>query len=49
MATYHLRYFFDPGAGICLWSSNDAARQKFDYPVDARDLPVPETTQRRLL
>ena len=49
MAKHHLRYFFDPRAGICLWSSNDAARQTFDYPFDARDLSLPETTQRRLL
>jgi len=49
MAKYHLRYFFDPGASICLWSSNDAARQKFDYAVNASDLPLPENTQRRLV
>jgi hypothetical protein len=46
---YQLRYFFDPGAGICLWSANDAARERFDYPVDASKLSLPENTWRRLL
>jgi hypothetical protein len=49
MAKYHLRNFFDLGASICLWSSNDAARQKFGYPVDASDSALPENTQRRLV
>lgn len=44
MSKYRLRYFFDPGAGVCLWAANDAARERFDYPVDARDLPLPENT-----
>lgn len=48
MAKYRLRYFFDPGADICLWSSNDAANQEFGYAVDARTLPLPENTWRRV-
>jgi hypothetical protein len=48
MAKYRLRYFFDPGAAICLWSANDVARQEFGYPVDARNLPLPEITRIRL-
>ncbi|HEY9404323.1 MAG TPA: hypothetical protein VIQ24_16820 [Pyrinomonadaceae bacterium] len=48
MAKYRLRYSFDPGAGICLWAANDAAREQFDYPVDVRDLPLPENTRRRV-
>lgn len=48
MAKYQLRYSFDPGAGVCLWAANDAARERFDYPVDAQDLPLPENTRRRV-
>jgi hypothetical protein len=46
-ALYQLRYFFDPGSGICLWCANDAAREQFGYPVDLRDLPLPEIVRRR--
>jgi hypothetical protein len=45
---YRLRYFFDPGGGICLWSANDAARERFGYPVKARSLPLTENTWRRV-
>lgn len=48
MALYRLRYFFDAGSGICLWSANDAAREKYGYPVAATDLPLSENTWRRL-
>jgi hypothetical protein len=44
---YRLHFFFDPGSGICLWSDNDAARERFDYPVALRDLPLPESVRRR--
>jgi hypothetical protein len=46
---YRLRFFFDAGAGICLWALNDSARVRFDYAIDAKDLPLPENTWRRLL
>jgi hypothetical protein len=45
---YRLRFFFDPGAGVCLWSGNDAARERFGYPVENRSLPVPENLWRLL-
>jgi hypothetical protein len=48
MPAYQLRYFFDPGAGICLWSGNDAAEARYGYPIDARSLPLPENTWRRV-
>ena len=38
---YVLRFFFDYG-GVCLWAANDAARQRFGYPVELADLPVPD-------
>lgn len=41
MSSFVLRYFFDLGSGICLWSANDAAREKFGYPVDLHDLGLP--------
>src|SRR5262245_57775752 len=47
MPTYRLRYFFDPGAG-CLWSGNDAARDRFGYAIDASSLALPENTWRRV-
>ena len=46
MSVYILRFFFDPGSGIRLWAANDAARDKWDYPIDTRDLPLPENTWR---
>jgi hypothetical protein len=49
MATYLLRYFFDAGSGICLWSANDAAREKFDYPVELLSLELPEDLLREAL
>lgn len=38
METYKLRYFFDPASGICLWSENDLARDRFGYPVELGSL-----------
>lgn len=49
MAEYRLRYFFDPGAGVCLWADNAATLERFDYPVDAEHLSLPENTWRRVL
>jgi len=46
--TYKFRFFFDPGSGVCLWSGDDRTREKFDYPVESRKLPVPENLQRKL-
>jgi hypothetical protein len=45
---YELRYFFDPGSGICLWASSEQAREKFGYPVDHWSLPLSENTRRWL-
>jgi hypothetical protein len=46
MTNYLLRYFFDAGSGVCLWSANDAAREKFDYPVQLQSLGVSENLAR---
>lgn len=37
---YVLRFFFDY-SGTCLWSANDQARERFGYPVELADLPIP--------
>ncbi|HEY9681465.1 MAG TPA: hypothetical protein V6C86_07785 [Oculatellaceae cyanobacterium] len=49
MTKYKLRYFFDPGTCICLWTANDRAHEKFGYPVDISKLPLCENTQRRVI
>ena len=43
MAHYALRFFFDCG-DECLWSSNDAARERYGYPVSLHDLCLSEET-----
>lgn len=40
-----LRFFFDPGSGVCLWSGNDAARERFGYPVESDLLPLSDETR----
>lgn len=49
MSHYVFRYFFDAGSGICLWSANDEAREKFDYPVQLSDLELPESLLRQAI
>lgn len=39
MAKYKMKYWFEWG-GTCLWSANDAANEKFGYPVDEGELPI---------
>lgn len=46
--TYKLRLAFDPGSGVCLWAANDAARQRYCYPIDHWQLPLTENTRRWL-
>jgi len=48
MAKYLLRYFFEPGAAVCLWAANHAARTTFGYPIAAEQLNLAENTRRRL-
>jgi tRNA (guanine37-N1)-methyltransferase len=45
---YRLRFFFDVGSGICLWSANDKAREKFGYPIELENLPLSDKTKDRL-
>ncbi len=46
--TYEIRLAFDVGSGICLWAKNEAAREKYGYPINHRDLPLSENTARLL-
>lgn len=46
--SYVLRYFFDPGSGVCLWTENDEAKEKFGYPVEHWELPLSENSKRFL-
>jgi hypothetical protein len=48
MARYALRYLFDPGSGICLWAASPAAHERFGYPIDPRQLPLPRETRERI-
>jgi hypothetical protein len=47
MGTYKLRYFFDPGSGICLWSENDLDRDRFGYPVELDSLELTSSVKRQ--
>lgn len=40
METFKFRYLFDPGSGVCLWSENDLARERFGYAVDLDNLEL---------
>jgi hypothetical protein len=45
---YELRFFFDAGSGTCLWAANDAARQRFGYPVNLWEMPISESSKKWL-
>ena len=49
MPRYELRYFFDPGSGVCLWSANDQARDTFGYDIDIHSLGLTENLCRKAL
>ena len=39
--TYKLKFMFDWGSGVCLWSANPAAEEKLgDYPVEVASLSI---------
>ena len=43
---YIIRYWFEWKAG-CLWSANDAARERFGYLIPPEELPLSELTVKR--
>ena len=45
---YRLKTGFDGGSGHLLWAANDAARERWDYPVDHFDLPLPMSLARHV-
>ncbi|NNF59382.1 MAG: hypothetical protein HKN04_14195 [Rhodothermaceae bacterium] len=44
--SYRLRFFFDPGSGVCFWTASDAIYKRFGYPVELSELPLSATTRR---
>ena len=46
--SFVVRYFFDPGSGVCLWAKNKEAREKYGYSIDHWELPLSENTKRWL-
>jgi hypothetical protein len=45
---FRLKTGFDAGSGRLLWAVDDAARSRWDYPVDHFELPVPLTLARHV-
>lgn len=43
-----LRFFFDAGAGVCLWAGNEAAESRHDFAVDVDELPLSGNTRDEL-
>jgi len=42
----YLRYFFGYGSGVCLWTGNDVALNRFgDYAIDTEALPLSANTR----
>lgn len=44
-ASYVLRFFFDAGSGVCLWSANEAAHERYGYAVDVDSLSLSGETR----
>ncbi len=42
-AKYILRFFFDAGSGVCLWSGNEVTNSKYGYAIAFADLPLSES------
>ncbi len=48
MRPYRLRYFFDAGSGVCLWSDNDAARERYGIAITPAQLPLSKATRQEV-
>ena len=48
MPIYTMKYMFDWGSGVCLWSTNEASKKKYDYPVKTAELPITSGLKERL-
>ena len=46
---YKLKFMFDWSSGVCLWSANKAAEEKFEgYPVSTDNLPVSQVLRDKM-
>jgi len=45
MTCYRLRFFFDAGAGVYLWSSDASARERYGIAISPEQLPLSAATQ----
>lgn len=43
-AEYRLRFAFEAGSGVCLWSADGRTWEAFGYPVPPAALPLPPET-----
>jgi len=43
-----LRFFLDPGSGVCLWRASTASTEKEEYAVDHEILPLSRNTKAAL-
>lgn len=49
MATYKMKFMFDWGSGVCLWSTNQASITKFEnYPIYIPKLPISDKLKNEL-
>lgn len=46
---YKLKFMFDWGSGVCLWSANKSSKDKFgDYPIESSELPISQELKEKL-
>jgi hypothetical protein len=43
-----LRYLFDAGSGVCLWSGDEATREWYGLAVSPEQLPLAKATRREV-
>ena len=49
MAIYKMRFMFDWCSGVCLWSMNDASKERFgDYPIETDQIDVSDELRKEL-
>lgn len=48
MSHFRLRFFFDAGSGVCLWSADVATRAQYDVAVMTEQLPLRAATRQEV-
>ncbi len=48
MSRFRLRFFFDAGSGVCLWSADAATRARYGVAVTAEQLPLRAATRQEI-